>query len=667
MPRAFNQDIGGWDTATVTDMEMMFWMLRLSTRTSAAGTQQCDRYATMFNSAIAFNQDIGSWNTASVTNMESMFNDATAFNQDIGSWDVGLLASASGMFTGVTLSTANYDALLIGWEAQTLQPGVTFDGGNSTYCYGETARTNMSSLDSWTITDSGKDCSEYDPFVITVQTDNVGDSEDWEFTIPTIGTGYNYDVDCNNDGTPEVTNHTSGDYTCDYGSGNEGTYTIAITANLSGAGFPRIYFDNGGDKLKLLSIDQWGTGQWTSMDSAFYGCSNMNSAATDSPDLALVTNMGDMFRSAVVFNGDISGWDTSSVTNMSRMFFSAAAFNQDIGGWDTSSVNSMMVMFTNAYAFNQDIGGWNTSSVSYMESMFQNAVSFNQDIGGWDTSSVTNMNGMFTSASVFNQDLSSWNTSGVTTMYFMFADASAFDQDLGSWDVSALTNAGYMFENVTLSTANYDALLIGWDAQTLQSGVPFDGGNSTYCLGETARANMISTDIWTITDAGKDCPPPVFLFDDDFETGDFSLWTRFNDGNGYLYPCMDAAMNGTWGACVDRGTDKRKQLIDETPVDQITYNVRFNIDMNSLSMVVRNVSASCRSRWGQSVRSLSWSSTGAGSIMNSAQRLLVMASPSSKPAGICSVMRPIPSRSIGRRPAVLGKRWLGGFIWMTFS
>ena len=392
-------------------------------------------------------------------------------------------------------------------------------------------------------------------------------------------------MDCDNDGTPEVIGHTTGDYTCDYGSGNEGTYQIAITANLSGAGFPRIYFDNGGDKDKLLSIDQWGTGQWTSMDSAFYGCSNMNSAATDAPDLTLVTDMRDMFRGADVFNGDISGWDTSSVTSMSRMFLSADAFNQDIGGWDTSSVNSMMLMFTNADAFNQDIGDWDTSSVSFMENMFQNATSFNQDIGRWDTSSVTNMSSMFTSASVFNQDLSSWDTSGVTTMYYMFADASAFDQDLGSWDVSALTNAGYMFNNATLSTANYDALLIGWGAQTLQSGVPFDGGNSTYCLGETARANMISSSSWTITDGGKDCPPSVFLFEDDFENNNFDAWTRFNDGNGFLYTCGQAAIHGSYGACVERGTnDKRKQLIDDSPVNETTFNARFNFDINNLSM-----------------------------------------------------------------------------------
>jgi hypothetical protein len=100
----------------------------------------------------------------------------------------------------------------------------------------------------------------------------------------------------------------------------------------------------------------------------------------------------------------------------------------------------------------------------------------------------------------------------------MFRSATSFNQNIGGWNVEALTNAATMFRGTTLSTQNYDALLIGWNAQNLQSGVPFHGGNSTYCNGETARANMISLDGWSITDGGKDCggtnQPPVALCQD---------------------------------------------------------------------------------------------------------------------------------------------------------
>jgi hypothetical protein len=76
------------------------------------------------------------------------------------------------------------------------------------------------------------------------------------------------------------------------------------------------------------------------------------------------------------------------------------------------------------------------------------------------------------------------------------------------------------------------------------------------------------------------------LFWDDFETGDFSLWTRFNDGRGWLYPCASGAINGSWGACLERGdNDRRKQLIDETPVYQTSFATRFNFDINGLSML----------------------------------------------------------------------------------
>jgi surface protein len=93
----------------------------------------------------------------------------------------------------------------------------------------------------------------------------------------------------------------------------------------------------------------------------------------------------------------------------------------------------------------------------------------------------------------------------VSNMGRMFDSAYAFDQDISGWDVSNVIAMNSMFNEVKLSTANYDALLIGWNEQDLRDKVIFDGGESTYCEGAVARENMISSDKWTITDGGLDC------------------------------------------------------------------------------------------------------------------------------------------------------------------
>ena len=118
-----------------------------------------------------------------------------------------------------------------------------------------------------------------DPFRIQVKTDNPGTSGPTQFTLPLYpGETYNCTIDWGDGTTPQViTTSTSPTHT--YASA--GTYSISISENTASGGFPRIYFNSGGDPLKLLLLQQWGDGHWTSFFGAFTDCQLLQITATD--------------------------------------------------------------------------------------------------------------------------------------------------------------------------------------------------------------------------------------------------------------------------------------------------------------------------------------------------------------------------------------------------
>jgi surface protein len=561
---AFNQNIGGWNTGAVTNMQSMFsYAAAFNQNIGGWNTNYVTNMQSMFEGATTFNQNIGGWDVEAVTNMQSMFRNASAFNQGIGGWDVGnvtsmwsifrnastfnqtldlwevdLVTSMGYMFTGSNLTTSNYDSILIGWNSRpSLQNNVTLSSP-AHYCNSVTQRQNIIDTYTWTINDAGQDCgaASIDDFVITVKTNNTGTSTNTQFTIPTTGVGYDYNVDCDSDGANEATG-INGDYTCNYASA--GIYVIRIKRNDGGAsgtawnGFPRIYVNNSGDREKILSVEQWGTGIWTSMENAFMGAINVDGFFTDIPDLSSVTNLKQMFYLAHEFDGDVSAWNTSTITNMAGMFYEASKFNQDLSGWTTDQVTDMSYMFHLASVFNQDISSWVTNQVTNMSHMFYSDIVFDQDlsswntslvtdmaymfgselgsthnfnhnISGWDTGLVTDMSYMFFQSYNFDQDISSWNVDSVSNMEHMFHYATSFNRNLGAWHVDNVANMTDMFSGTALEKDEYDNTLIGWNARpSLQNNVTLDSP-ATYCASEAQRQNIITTYSWTINDAGLD-------------------------------------------------------------------------------------------------------------------------------------------------------------------
>ncbi len=480
---SFNGNIGGWDTSSVTDMGVMFGDAE-SFNQDIGGwdTSSVIEMGWMFFRAYAFNQDIGGWDTSSVSDMGLMFDDAWSFNQDIGDWDTSSVTDMSWMFS----DALSFNQDLSGWcvELISFEP-VDFDYGAFSWILPRPV---------WGT------CPDPSAFVTTWDT-NLGAGT--TVTLALAGT-----VDATiywGDGTVEAVT-TPGPHVHGYGS--DGTYTVSVTGSVTAYNS----YDNGGgigECEKLISVDNWGQLGFTSMEYAFWDCSNLVSVPGTSAGIEDVTDMSRMFYSADSFNQDIGSWDTSSVTNMSWMFYWASTFNGNIGGWDTSSVTDMSNMFYRAYAFNQDIGGWNTSNVTDMYAMFRHAHSFNQDIGSWDTSSVTDMSDMFrsASASAFNQDIGGWDTSSVTNMRGMFWGALSFNQNIGGWNTSNVTNMHDMFRR----TSSFNQPIGSWDTSSVtdmwlmfHNAISFNQNLSGWCVTNiTFMPTLFDTGAisWTLPDS----------------------------------------------------------------------------------------------------------------------------------------------------------------------
>lgn len=353
------------------------------------------------------------------------------------------------------------------------------------------------------------------------------------FTLPIDIGSQNFVINWGDGSSDLIIDGSQPEITHTYTSG--GIYDLTLIGTIN-----NWRFNNSGDRLKQIGVKKFGDLIYKSTGN-YYGCSNLNVTATDKPkfiglnanstnslvnffrnctslvgnpsfndwNVSGIIDMNNMFRGCVLFNQPLNNWDVSSVELMNFMFSECTLFNQNIGNWDVSSVINMTQMFGNCRDFNNggssDINNWITSSITNISLMFVDTASFNQPIGNWDISSCGNLFGLFARNTVFNQNLNNWNTGNIVNMNQIFDGCTAYNQPLNNWNVEKVTTASLMLTGVTLSTVNYDNLLISWESQNVKNNVIFSGGNSKYTgssAASAARGRLISDHTWTITDGG---------------------------------------------------------------------------------------------------------------------------------------------------------------------
>ena len=542
MCNVFNQPLNNWDVSNVEDFQWMFWScLNFNQNINDWDVSGANTLSSMFEEAHAFNQPLDKWDLRNVTDISQMFTfqgwwgGEMSFNQDLSDWNVSGITNFNNFMFGTKLSTTNYDKLLNSWAYQPLQTTITNNQmhfGDSQYCDGATARQHIIDTYEFDIYDGGED-PECGAFITVWKTDNtiLGSTIYNQIKLPLVDDGtYNFDVDWGDGNSDTITSWNQAEVTHTYSS--IGTYTITITGTIKGW-----RFNQNSEKNKILDIQQWGCLELVNNSPGryFYGCSNLDVTATDTPNLDGITDCQAFFRNCenlVNANGSISDWNVSGVTNMFEMFWGCykfnqplndwnmsnvenigymfrwcRVFNQPLDNWDVSNVTNMYLTFTGCWEFNQNINSWNTSNVMYASFMFSDCYEFNQPLNNWNVSNLENTIGMFYSAVTFNQPLDDWDTSSVTALQYTFYDSHNFDQDLSNWVVTGVTDFRDFLYNAKLSTTNYDLLLNSWAYQDLQTTITNNQmhfGDSEYCYGATARQYIIDTYGFDIIDGGED-------------------------------------------------------------------------------------------------------------------------------------------------------------------
>ncbi len=352
----FNADLSRWDVSSVQDMYRAF--------------TGCDD----------FNQSLNAWDMKSVTNVYQMFYGCTNFNGDITGWNVTNVASLGGIF----YNAESFDQDLSSWDVSRMW---SFDQA----FYG-TDSFKGTGLENWDVSSA--------------------------YSMTSMFSNSAFNANISNWDVSQVTSLDKTFYKATAFDGDISKWKTSKVKNM------RSFFR--GCATCVSDLSEWDTSSVTRLDYAFNAATNFNSDIS-TWNVSNVKTFSNTFKDATSFNQDVTIWNVSAATDMRSMFRNAESFEvASLSTWKTAEVKNMGDMFRDATKFRGDLSLWDVSLVTDMGSMFSSTDFFNSNISAWNTKKNRDFSYMFYNAIAFNQDVSGWPTEAATTYSTMFNGATEF-------------------------------------------------------------------------------------------------------------------------------------------------------------------------------------------------------------------------------------------------
>ncbi len=396
------------------------------------------------------------------------------------------------------------------------------------------------------------------PEVMVFSVETTGPSETFTLPLRNIST-YDVTIDWGDASEDTITTYNDASLTHTYTSAD--TYTVTVTANQ--AAFGQIYFNGGGDRLKIKEISQWGSVlEWDELLVAFFNCTNLDVTATDAGNFLGVTSLSSAFRGSATTSfaaQDFSNattfayaWADNSLMTTFGLIDCSSGTNFE-GTWrdnvllasfpliDTSSGqlfeycwegNSTYTSFPllDMSSATDLLGAWSGNSGLLSFPLIDTGLCENFIFTWLNCSSLTTFPAINCSSS--NTLSSTWsgcsgltsfgsiNSTGVNIFANTWNGCGVFTSFPTDIDFSSMTNGTSCFSGSTIPTASWDAILVDCDDNNPNTSITFHGGSSKYTKGVVDSGTTDATTANKLEESGQNFLTTVTIGDVVYNTTD---------------------------------------------------------------------------------------------------------------------------------------------------